>query len=167
MKSYISLSISAAIAALIFVGCKPTENNYRKAYEAAQTKREQAAAEQMRPATGLLSDDGPAMKVIDGDTIYVTRERIRLQNGDRPAGQWGVAVALFKMSTNADATANDLRAKGWGNAVSVKGPQDKHYTLVGNVETLDSAKVIVKDFQTANPQYPFIGLPGAPVVIRY
>lgn len=167
MKNLLTIAISAAFAALIFVGCKPTENNYRKAYDAAQAKREQAAAEQMRPATGLLSDDGPELRIVDGDSLFVTRERIRLPGGERLKGQWGVAVALFKMSTNAEATAENLRSTGWDQAVAVNGIQGRHYTLVGNVQTLDSARVIVKNFKSGHPEYPYIGLPGAPVVIRY
>lgn len=159
--------ISAAIVALMFISCKPTENNYRKAYDAAQAKREQAAAEQMRPASGLLSDDGPSLKVIDGDSIYVLRERLRLPDGKKPAGEWGIAVALFKMSTNAVATAENLRAEGWDEAVNVNASRDRHYTIINSVATLDSARAIAKRFENTYPEYPYIGLPGAPVLIRH
>ncbi|MDE7180103.1 MAG: hypothetical protein K2N88_02760 [Muribaculaceae bacterium] len=158
--------ISAALVALIFVGCKPTEKNYKAAYDSALAKREQAAAEQMRPASGLLSDDGPTMRVIEGDTIFVTRERIRLDNGERPSGQWAVAVALFKMDTNAKAIAADLR-EVWPDASNVKGVQGHHYAVISTVETLDSARNAIRIFNDANPYWNYIGLPGAPVVIRY
>lgn len=163
----IGILISAAFVALMFVGCKPTEKNYKAAYDAAQLKREQAAAEQMRPASGLLSDDGPTMKVIDGDTIFVTHERLRLPDGERPEGVWGVAVALYKMSTNANATVSDLKAAGIPEAIYLKSPQGKHYALAALVATLDSARSVAAEFKSKFPDYPYIGLPGAPVIIRY
>lgn len=167
MRNRFRIFISAALVALMFVGCKPTENNYKKAYDAALAKREQAATEQMRPATGLLSDDGPSMRVVEGDTVYVLRERLRLQDGTRPEGEWGVAVALFKMRTNADATAENLKAEGWKDAVSVNATRERHYTLVGNAATLDSARMVANKFKETHPDYPYIGLPGAPVLIRH
>lgn len=151
----------------MFVGCKPTEKNYKAAYDAAQLKREQAAAEQMRPASGLLSDDGPTMRVVDGDTIFVSRERLRLPDGQRPEGEWGVAVAQYKMSTNANATVADLKAAGLPDAIYLKGPQGKHYALAALVATLDSARSVSAEFQRKFPDFPYIGLPGAPVIIRY
>ena len=77
MKIKHMICISAAMVALMFVGCKPTENNYKAAYDAAVSKRQEVAKEQMRPASGLMSDDGPQLRVVDGDSVYVLRERSR------------------------------------------------------------------------------------------
>lgn len=151
----------------MFVGCKPTEKNYKSAYDAAIAKREQAAAEQMRPATGLLSDDGPKMRVLAGDTIFVSQERLRMPDGGKVPGQWAVAVGVFKMDTNAKASASALRDKGYGRATAVKASEGRYYSLATTVSTLDSARVAQREFRDANPGYPFIGLPGAPVIINY
>lgn len=45
-----SIVISAAMAALMLVSCKPTEKNYKAAYDAALKKRAEVAEQQMRPA---------------------------------------------------------------------------------------------------------------------
>lgn len=164
---HILISISAALAALIFVGCKPTENNYRAAYDAALAKRQQAAEEQMRPATGLLSDDGPQMRVIDGDTLYVTRERLRLADGSEPQGKWAVAVGMFKMDTNAKAAASAVRDKGFTGATHVKTTGGRYYSVSALTESLDSAAAAAREFRRAFPGYPFVGLPGAPVLISF
>lgn len=166
-RKILPLFISAAIVALIFVGCKPTENNYRKAYDAAIAKREAAAAEQMRPATGLLSDEGPQLRVMDGDSIYILKETIRNDDGSRLSGKWAVAVGRYKMDTNAKASASDMKAKGFPNAKTVKSVGGNHYVLTTTVESLDSARVAAKVFQMSMPQYYYVGLPGSPLLINY
>lgn len=165
-----NIMISAAVAALMLVvaaGCKPTEKNYKAAYDAAVQKRQQAADEQMRPATGLLSDDGPQRRVVDGDTVYVLRERILALDGSALSGKWGVAVGVFKIDTNAKAAASDLRGQGCPGAIPAKARGGKFYTLAATVATLDSAKSAAADFSKRFKEYPYVGLPGAPVLINY
>lgn len=167
MDRHIILTVSAALAALTFVGCKPTENNYKAAYDAALAKRQQAAEEQMRPATGLLNDEGPQLRIVNGDTVYVMRERLRLPDGAAVSGKWGVAVSLFKMDTNARAAAAAIKERGFDEAMYVRASGDRYYTLSAVTATLDSAIVASRRFSEAFPDYPYIGLPGAPVIISY
>lgn len=154
------------MVALMLVGCKPTENNYQAAYDAAVAKRQEAAKEQMRPATGLLSDDGPQLRIVDGDSIYVLREMVRSIEGKRVPAKWLVAVGVYKMDTNAKASANALRSEGFPDAFAAKAAGDKHYTVAATTSTLDSARIVSKVFEEAFPEYPYIGLPGAPVLIN-
>lgn len=167
MKRHITSIVSAALVALTLIGCKPTEKNYKAAYDAANAKREQAAAEQMRPATGLLSDDGPQMKVVEGDTIYVDRQRLRDLDGKTMTGKWAVAVGVFKMDTNAKASVEAMKQKGFSDAAVAKVGGQRFYVISDNVETLDSAIICSKVFRQAFPDYPYVGLPGAPVLIAH
>lgn len=159
--------MSAALVALIFAGCKPTESNYQKAYDAALAKRQQAAEEQMRPATGLLSDDGPQRRILDGDTIYVLNEILRFSDGKRPRGKWALAVGVFKMDTNAKASASDLTDKGFPEAVMVEARGGKYYTVAATSSEMDSIRMESRRFQSQFPDYPYVGLPGAPVLIPF
>lgn len=157
----------AAMAALAFIGCKPTEQGYRAAYDAAKAKREQVAAEQMRPATGLLSDDGPQLRVIGSDSVFVDKVRLRNLDGTRLTGKWAVAVGVFKMDTNAKSTVEAIRSQGFDHAVTAKASGGKYYALSDTVGTLDEARASALAFKQKFPDYPFVGLPGAPVLIMH
>lgn len=167
MKKQTYLFVSAALVALTFIGCKPTENNYKAAYDAALARRQEAAAEQMRPVTGLLSDDGPQLRVVDGDSVYILKERLRTPDGARPDGKWAVAVGVYKMDTNAKAAAEAIRKEGFRQAGVVNAPGGRHYTVAALTQTLDSARIVSKVFRMALPDYPFIGLPASPVLISF
>ncbi|MDE6718161.1 MAG: SPOR domain-containing protein [Muribaculaceae bacterium] len=152
-------------AGLLIAGCKPTENNYRSAYEAAKNKREAANAEQMIPATGLLSDDGTMLKVVDGDTVFVSRDRLRRDSvSEKILDTYNVAVGVYKMNTNAYAQAKALKEKGY-NSVAVQTTGDRWYTIAGSFPTIEEAKGFILKFGKDNKGYPYIGLPGAPVII--
>lgn len=167
MKIRYSIIVSAATAALMLVGCKPTEKNYRTAYEAALQKREQAAREQMRPATGLLSDDGPQLRMLGNDSVYVQKERMFTLDGKRLRGGWAVAVGLFKIDTNAKASARDLQTAGISRAFPAKVSGGRYYAVADTVATLDEAGRVAEDFRDKFPDYPYVGLPAAPVLIQY
>ena len=154
------------MVALMFASCKPTENNYKSAYDAALEKREAANREQMIPATGLLSDDGPQLRVLDGDSIFVLKEALRRGEPAEKLTGWSVAVALYKMETNATANAEDLRESGWKNAFAAYAKGEKWYVVVDNVSTLDSARMVSKLFIKKHKGYPYVGLPKKPVLIR-
>ena len=157
--------MGAALAALLLVGCKPTEKGYQQAYDAALNKRQQAEQEQMLPTTGLLSDDGPQLRVVDGDSIYVLRERIFLPGDRSRIKGWSVAVGQYKMHTNATANAEQLRAGGYKHAYAARASMEKWFAIVRTVSTLDSAQRISREFRDAHREYPYVGLPGAPVII--
>lgn len=165
MKKIISAIMSAALVALMFIGCKPTERNYQQAYDAALRQREKAVQEQMLPATGLLSDDGPQLRIVDGDSIFVLRERIFREGERHPLSGWAVAVGKYKMATNARANAETLREEGVTEAIPVRAAAERWYAVAAVCSTLDSARMAVREFRASHPGYPYVGLPGSPVII--
>lgn len=159
------MPVALCMAALTLPACKPTEKNYRAAYDAAKSKREAAEAEQMIPATGLLSDDGPELRIVEGDTLYVSRDRLRFGAGETFEGAYTVGVGVYRMDTNARAQAERLKEKGYDSrALQTSG--DRWYCTVGAFATVDEARAFIKEFRRKNSGYPYIGLPGAPVVLR-
>lgn len=151
---------------LLFVGCKPTEKGYQAAYDAAKNKREAAAREQMLPAQGLQSDDGPQLRVVDGDSIYVLRAIMRTEDSKRAPAPWLLAVGVYRMSTNAKANAQRLQQAGYPRAVWLKGPENKWYTISDYARSLDSLKTMSRRFKNTHSDYPYIGLPASPVIIN-
>lgn len=168
MKTYNKLILVVFTATLLFTACKPTEAGYRSAYEAAKAKREAANAEAMIPTTGLLSDDGPVIKMVEGDTIFISRDRLRRMKTQAdsiaPLSAYSVAVGVFKMHTNAEATARRLESSGY-QARAVQTTGDRWYAIAGTFGNLKEAKDFIEAYKKRNPDYPYIGLPGAPVVI--
>ena len=158
--------ILAAVVLSVLAGCKPTESNYRNAYDAAKAKREAAEAEKMIPASGLMNDEGPSMRIVDGDTLFISRDRLRRIPNDTlaPLGVYNVAVGVYRMNTNADASAADLKKEGYA-ARAVQTTGNRWYTIAGSFGDLKEVSSFIREFREKNPAYPYIGLPGAPVVV--
>ncbi|MDE5868848.1 MAG: SPOR domain-containing protein [Muribaculaceae bacterium] len=157
--------LAPVLIALVLAGCKPTEENYKKAYDAAKAKRELANADAMMPTTGLMNDDGISLKVVDGDSIYVSHERLRVDAELKSELKtYSVAVGVYKMNTNAKAQAAALTQEGY-KAFASQTTGERWYTILGSFDSLAEAKTLMSEFKKKNPDYPYIGLPGAPVVI--
>ena len=153
------------IAFFALVSCKPTEDNYRKAYEAAKNKREAANAEAMMPATGILNDDGPMRKIVEGDTLYISRDRLRRDSVIAARIKpYNVAVGIYKMSTNAKAQARSLSEEGY-DAFAAQTTGERWYTIAGGFQTVSEASAFIKEFRNKHREYPYIGLPSSPIII--
>lgn len=158
----------ACVAAVVLSGCKPTERNYRAAYDAALAKRQAEAEQRMLPASGLMSDDGPQLRVVAGDSVYVVKERLRPLEGDSlPHSGWALGVGVYKMSTNAKAQAEALRKEGCEAARAARAAGDRWYALADTASSLERAIDVSKKFKESHPGYPYVGLPGAPVLISF
>lgn len=163
--------IGCALCALMLASCKPTEKNYRSAYDVAISKKQ--AEQESLAADGLISENAPKPRYIDGDTLYFANEIISVDKDFAPFKEsspaelkgYNVAVGMFKMNTNARAGASALREKGF-DAFPVKAVGGKWYIIGGAFENLDNARAFIKEFKTKNPQYPYIGLDGHPSIIR-
>lgn len=153
-----------AIAAVALSGCKPTEKNYRAAYDAAINKR-QSVADSLE-ADGLVSADGPRSRNVDGKDYYFLSEIMKAAEGYDALLAVNVAVAQFKMPTNARSGVEALREKGY-DARLAKGMGDKWFIIAGSFDSIKEATEFIDKFRSKNPSYSYIGL-GAdqPVIIR-
>lgn len=166
-KNLILLTLPLLLAGGL-VSCKPTEKGYKAAYDAAVGKRE-AAQEILPVAQGAIgkmeSEDGPQLKSVDGYDVYLLSENLK-NYSDEPdvkLKNYNVAVAMFKMPTNAKSLAIDLKKNGYEAMVTQSG-EDKFYVILYSEETLEKAVERMKSL-TESYSRPYVGLPNSPIII--
>lgn len=163
----------AALAAVALVSCKPTERNYRAAYDVAVARRHAVEADVALLGDGhtVLQLDGPQQRETGGVSYYYESRMLRPEGEGAPAGGAGrylVVIGSYRMSGNALSQAESLRAeKGarHADAYVARDGEDRLYTVVGGYDTLEDAARGAEAFVRAHPGYTYVGLPGAPVVM--
>lgn len=158
--------IIAFILFLQLVSCKPTEKGYQAAYDAALGKRQAAIADMdvNLPEGAILQVDGPQLKEINGVNLYLLNERIRMTDEEkRLPGNYNVAVAVYKMPTNARSQANDFVSEGY-EAFVASDKDNNFYTIVYSGDNLDEAVKFYDNFKNSAKR-TYIGLPDSPILI--
>lgn len=164
MKSKHIYFIAAGAVLVMGMGaCKPTEKNYRAAYNAAQAKRQAAVADDFIPSQGLQSTEGPRLTTVGESKIYTWSEP--LKSDSVKLGICNMAVGLYSMDTNARSLAERLRTEGYSQAGVVTNGDGKFYVVAVVTTTLEEAAVAVAKFEKRHAGFPYSGLPGAPLVL--
>lgn len=149
-------------------GCKPTEKNYRSAYDKALEASLRKQAEMTESSSGgvLETMDGPRMEIVEGDTLYVSASRVRPENPEavKESGAFGLAIGRYGMPTNARRQAEELK-NDFGGAFVASDGEDNYYVVVSTFETLPEGAGALRRFRAKKPGYPSIGLPSGPVVL--
>lgn len=145
MRIYPHHLLIAAIAALSAVSCKTTEENYRKAYE--------AAAQQQREATGLDSTIYGRIRnqavtswlAVGNDSLPVRREYIGYTDGGGASREnirrYNVVVGQFKQVFNAKQMRQRLIDGGYEGAMIVHTREPLYYVVAASVPTPEEARV--------------------------
>lgn len=147
-------------------GCKPTEKNYKSAYDAALGKREAAMADiDVNIPEGTLQQvDGPQLKEVDGVKVYLLNRRLKPEGeGISLPARYNVAVGTYKMNTNCIAQSVALKEEGF-QAFAAKDSEGEYYTIAGSFPTLTEAVTFYKKYE-AGKNRVYVGLPSAPVII--
>ena len=159
LKKYL---IILGASLLVLPACKPTEKNYRSAYDIAIAKK--AAEADDLAQEGLISSDAPTMRVIEGDTLYFKSAPLLFENSDAKRFPYSLVVDEFKMPTNARSSAAVIREKGFDAEVA-KSTGGRWFVIAGGTETLEEARQLTKRFRNAFPSYAYIGI-SKPILIR-
>lgn len=160
----------AGLLLVLFASCKPTEKNYQAAYDAAKAKREYVDPDQALLTGGhaILSEDASAWVTVGKDSLQLVRTFLKPTDstGWAEKGPYRLAVAMFKMSTNANSLADDLKSKGGADPVVARDGEDRLFLIVGSGPTTESLGAALESFRKKNPDFPYIGMnPPMPIVI--
>lgn len=166
LKMRIPAIFGCALMLCIATGCKPSEKNYRMAYETAQQARQaEREANNDLGIPELIPLDGPRREVCGADTVAVKREALTL-HGDAPSGgikKYNVAVGKYKMTANARGDADALRSHGF-DAFVMATPGGEFFAMAGSENTMEEAVTLIKRIRKIFPERPFVGLPSEPVI---
>lgn len=154
----------------LMAGCKPTEKGYREAYDAAKSKREQKDPDEELMTGGhkLLGQEASNWRVIAGDSLQMQHMFLKPYGDVKwpQSGPYRLAIATFKMTTNANSMLNDLKKKGSLKPVIATDGKDTYYMIAGSASYVDSLGNVLKTFRKENPGFQYIGMPqSAPVII--
>lgn len=156
----------AAVMACGLWGCKPTEKNYKAAYDAALNKRQQVDPDIQIPGGTLLVDGAPRKILVNGDSVYISNEKLKFEDGlEHVKHRYSVAVGSYKMLTNCSAHVSDLFSKGY-EAFAAESSAGKYYAIAGSFKSLDEAASFAVSYAEREKKAPFVGLPGAPVIFE-
>ncbi len=151
-------------------GCKPTEKGYRTAYEAAKSKRDKVDPDDAVLTGGhrLLDENASNWKVIGNDSLQLQHLFLSPQPGSKwpQSGPYRLAVAMFKMTTNANSMLKDIKGKGTLTPIIASDGQGRHFIIAGSATYADSLGNVLATFRKENPGFQYIGLtPAKPVIL--
>lgn len=170
MRIKIRVSLTLLLLFSVLYGCKPTEKGYRQAYEAAKNKREQKDPDEDLLTGGhrLLSEEASNWRVIDGDSLQLQHKFLKpIGDAKWPQeGPYRLAVAMLKMTTNANSMLADLRKGRSLTPVVASDGKDTYYIIAGSATYADSLGSVLATFKRENPGFQYIGLtPPKPLII--
>ena len=158
------LAILSAVAVMLAAtSCKPTEAGYKAAYEAAQAKR---AAEQDDAALygGMFMEGAPHWRRVGTDSVLYMQQPLAPLDGDSAAvADVNVAIASYKMNTNAKAHAERLKNAGL-NARVLRNNKNSFLVIAAQYDSIPPAVSFIDDYIKSHPDDMYAGLPGRPIV---
>lgn len=146
--------LSATLLLLLWVwSCKPTEDNYRAAYELAREKEHDGLEDEIYEKIRL--EAMPEIQVVGNDTIRIKVEPLsRVDENDKTSmlsNRYNVAVAQYKMLANAISHRDRLQTMGYENACMLKNSDEVYYVVIAGVGTAEEAASIVNQYQKKYP----------------
>lgn len=154
---HLILSVMAAMA--VFTGCRTTESNYRAAYEQAVAGRQDESGIDNTVYDKIRREGITSTRIVEGDTIAVKRERVKLVDTDASIKMQEayVVVAQFKQLFNARSLCSRLKGNGYPEAVLLSTREPLYYIAVAGGSTADMAAMCQRYAQS----------PAAPVKEPY
>lgn len=136
-----------ALAVVSLSSCKPTEENYRKAYEATVAKSGKKSVEGTIYNRYRQQQRMTQIVVAPGDTLDVRHEMVTLtKDGGGSAEtlrEYNLVVAQFKQVFNAKAMCERLSGMGYQPFI-MQTREPLYYVIAGSCETTAEAWAMLK-----------------------
>lgn len=153
----------------LLFSCKPTEQNYRLAYEKAQEKA-RAGLEDWEYELMVENDLPPYMRTAT-DSVRGISENVIWQytpdtvNGGRPMNpaRYNLAVGKYTMLTNARGHTDRLASEGWP-AVLLRNGKPEYFVVICMTDSLDEAADAAHRY-TARYPHGTVSLPEPLVIV--
>ena len=146
------------------IGCKPSEKNYRTAYDVAVAKQQSELPDASAGIGDAMREGGPTRKHVDGKTVWLLTEPLtKVEETGTPAS-WNVAVAAYKMTANAHSHAERLEREGYSSTL-LKNSDGVFYVVVATPESMSEAAEFIDSFKAKHPDTVYVGLPEGPTVL--
>ena len=155
------------ILSVLAPGCKPTERNYKAAYDAALAKRQaNVDADLDIPQEGLIVEGQPVHRNVEGtDVLILVAPLSAVDEGSVAPKAYNVVAGSFRMPVNALDQARTLRGEGL-EAFAARGEHDLFYTVAGSFDTLPEAADFYSFFMSRHPDFTYVGLPSLVIIER-
>lgn len=161
------MAVAVALCAAAITGCKPTEKNYKAAYDAAIAKRAKDSKpnEDVPEGVELIREGAPRRTLVAGDTLWVRTEPLSGYGADAstPVAHYNIVIASYKMPANAAAQSANFAAEGWKSRV-LKNRDELFYVVAAQCSTIEETASQLRTFKKRYPRMHYVGLPDGPFV---
>ncbi len=146
------LPLSLMALAMMAVGCKTTESNYRQAYETAVAKNRDSSGVDSTIYAKIRNSARTSDLVVTGDTMPMRTEYIGYTEDGGASretiGRYNVVVGQFKQVFNARQMRARLQSSGYASAFIIHTREPLYYVCTqacATPEEAEKAFVRVKD----------------------
>lgn len=149
---YILLALGLLASAPGLTSCKTTEENYKKAYEAAVEKRNEGYTQE--EIDRMAREEAIPRTLFRGDSIPVKGmyvNTVKLNDSVTPALKYNVVVATFKQQFNAKSVLSRLAEAGYSNGRLLIDKEQNYYVAAFTTASLGEAVAELHKLQKSSP----------------
>lgn len=156
MRKLLKYGFLALVGLPLMVACKPTERNYKLAYDKARDKARQGLSAEEYDMMLLNSLPPYARTATDSvrtfaESVIWQYTPLAVDSGRKQSpAQYNLAVGKYSMLTNAKAHADRLAADGWGSVVLRNG-EPLYYVVVKMSADLDTIARAAHEYTARYP----------------
>jgi hypothetical protein len=135
------------------IGCKTTEENYHKSYQAAIAKAREKDSEGIAPTTynKILEQQKPKKTVVSGDTVRESRGYAwQFYGNDIPLKKYNVVVGAMKQQFNAKSLCDRLRKAGC-NSYVITDSKRNFFVVADGFNVIEKASEYIQNIDKHIP----------------